>query len=111
MKVFFFKSVKIGLSPSRNTIFDMGKSPIKIIQHFSYSRTVLTNNQGAAEDFININNSYIIGRSKNSWKNLMKTIVNSPSDIRIKSRNAYLTYQSRFNLKKNLINTVSKINW
>jgi hypothetical protein len=100
---FFFRSVKVGLSPSRNTIFDMGKSPIKIIQHFSHSKTVLTNNRGAAEDFINTNNSFIAGESKDSWKNLMKIIVKSPSEIKIRSRNAYLTYQSKFNLKKNKI--------
>jgi hypothetical protein len=81
----------------------MGKSPIKIIQHFSHSKTVLTNNRGAAEDFINTNNSFIAGESRDSWKNLMKIIVKSPSEIKIRSRNAYLTYQCKFNLKKNKI--------
>jgi len=98
---YFFENVDVGLAPSRNTIFDMGKSPIKIIQHFSYSKTVLTNMRGGAEDIVNANNAFIVNDVPNSWGIAMCAIINAPLELKIKSDNAYLTYQNKFDFEKN----------
>lgn len=43
----FFDEVDVGLVPVNDTAFDRGKSPIKILQHFSRAASVITNGQGA----------------------------------------------------------------
>jgi hypothetical protein len=93
----FFSKVNVGLAPSRNTPFDQGKSPIKIIQHFSYGQTVLTNMSGGAEDIVNDGNGFIVDESiGQSWVNQLVAIANNPKLVRSKSDAALKDFQTYF---------------
>lgn len=93
----FFSKVHVGLAPSRNTPFDMGKSPIKIIQHFSYGRTVLTNMRGGAEDIVNEQNGFVVDdAAKQSWFKQLTVINNSPELVKIKSKQAWQDFNKNY---------------
>lgn len=48
----FFARIDVGVVPSTNSEFDRGKSPIKILQHFSNGRPVITNGGGATMELV-----------------------------------------------------------
>jgi hypothetical protein len=93
----FFSRVHVGLAPSRNTPFDMGKSPIKIIQHFSYGRTILTNMRGGAEDMVTQQNGFLVDSAiDQSWFKQLTLINNSPELVRIKSDQALNDFSKNY---------------
>jgi Glycosyl transferases group 1 len=56
----FFSSIDVGIVPSRRNEFDLGKSPIKILQHFSYGRPVITNGLGATRELVSGSNGWLV---------------------------------------------------
>lgn len=87
----FFESVDVGLAPSRNTLFDMGKSPIKIVQHFSYGKTVITNMLGGAEDMVRDGNAYLV--NGDNWVDAMRFAISDFNQLKIRSESAFKTFQ------------------
>ncbi len=56
----FFSTIDIGIVPSRLNAFDLGKSPIKILQHFSYTRPVITNGFGATRELVTPETGWLV---------------------------------------------------
>ncbi len=93
----FFSKVNVGLAPSRNTPFDQGKSPIKIIQHFSHAQTVISNMKGGAEDIINDQNAFIVDDAvSDAWIEQMMTLIKNPLLVKEKSEQALKDFHQNF---------------
>ncbi len=93
----FFSKVNVGLAPSRNTPFDQGKSPIKIIQHFSHAQTVITNMTGGAEDIINDQNAFIVADAvSDAWIEQLMAVINNSLLVKEKSAQALKDFHQNF---------------
>ncbi len=87
----FFSNVDIGIVPIENTSFSRGKSPIKIIQHFAFGRTIMTNGCGATLEICNDTNSFILP-SFSELQNVIRSCRDHPEIYLSKCRNARQTF-------------------
>lgn len=75
----FFRVVDVGLAPSTNSMFDLGKSPIKILQHFAHARTVVSNGKGATLELLSTDAGYRVDEHQ-SWFEVLSEALVRPKD-------------------------------
>lgn len=96
----FFRRVDIGLVPLGETPFDLGKSPIKVLQHFSCAGTVIYSGSGAVKEMCNDANSFYL--SNFSGLDRIIHYVKENHDLLIKKRlAAFHTFQFRHTAELN----------
>jgi len=60
-EVRFYRLVDVGIVPSTNSKFDLGKTPVKALQHFAHGSTVIASPKGgAASEFIDRDTAIIV---------------------------------------------------
>lgn len=95
----FFDQIDVGLVPLSTNAFDKGKSPIKILQHFSKGATVIYCGEGAVSEICNNKNSYQI-ESFSQLGALIRSIDINRGLLREKQKSAFYTFQSAFSIDK-----------
>lgn len=95
---FFFTSVDIGLVPLNESLFDQGKSPIKILQHFAHSATVIYSGTGAVSEICAEENSYFLPNFRNLGA-LVDRIYSNRTELQKKQQCAYQFFQSQHALQ------------
>lgn len=67
----FFAEIDVGVVPSTNSEFDLGKSPIKILQHFANGRPVITNGGGATTELVRESTGWRVGDG-DAWRRALQ---------------------------------------
>jgi glycosyltransferase involved in cell wall biosynthesis len=94
----FFREVDVGLVPSTNSTFDLGKSPLKAIQHFCNARPVVTNGLGATRDLVDESTGYLVD-TPDQWQIALDRAVNDPRERAAKGTCAYARVRDRHALE------------
>jgi glycosyltransferase involved in cell wall biosynthesis len=94
----FYEMIDIGIVPIEDTTFSHGKSPVKIVQHFSYGRTVVTNGMGATREMCTNENSYIV-RSFSELENVIQSCIENRDLYLSKCNQARKTFLESHDLK------------
>ena len=90
----FYEAVDVGIVPSTDSLFDRGKTPVKALQHFSHSKTVISNPVGAASEFITRDTAIIVEGQE--WEKALKSIVDGMVDLKDLSGQAVSTQRARY---------------
>ena len=90
----FYQAVDVGIVPSTSNLFDLGKTPVKALQHFSYGKTVISSPKGAATEFITPQTAILVSGS--DWESAFKAIQSGAINLEELARSAFLLQRSRY---------------
>ena len=92
----YFDRVTIGVVPLSDGKLEMGKSPVKIIQHLARGIPVITNGRGATQEITRGGGVVSIDGASDSWINALTNIMNGRSEYLRLSSDAMKNYQENF---------------
>ena len=90
----FYRLVDVGIVPSTARLFDLGKTPVKALQHFSYGKTVISNPRGAGAEFITDDTAVIV--NEDDWEAALHSVIADRVNLKKLSSNALRTQRLRY---------------
>lgn len=90
----FYELVDVGIVPSTDGLFDLGKTPVKALQHFAAGKTVVSNPVGAAKEFINKDTAIIV--NDEGWERVIKSIIDGEFNLKELSARALVVQQTMY---------------
>ena len=90
----FYQTVNVGIVPSTDRAFDLGKTPVKALQHFAYGKTVIANPRGAGAEFITKECAIVV--ENDDWERAFDLVVSGVINLKELSRRAFFVQRCHY---------------
>lgn len=107
-EVKFYRLVDVGIVPSTNSKFDLGKTPVKALQHFAHGSTVIASPRGAASEFIDLDTAIIVEDGR--WVESISQVIQNKIDLERLSAKARLRQRALYSTELTAGRLVELIN-
>ena len=90
----FYQTVDVGIVPSTARPFDLGKTPVKALQHFAYGKTVIANPRGAGAEFITKECAIVV--ENGDWERAFHLVISGVTNLKELSQRALVVQRSQY---------------